>query len=98
MKINDKELSEVSGGFSESTSVVYTLETGDCFKCAGTFRIYYIPRTYSNVGPNATISVEKYQFDSERNVYKYIGNSNGLFVYNVIGDGYLGKLTNLVRD
>ena len=41
---------------------------------------------------------EKYQFDSERNVYKYIGNSNGLFVYNVIGDGYLGKLTNLVRD
>lgn len=97
MKINDKKLEEVTGGFSERTSVVYTLEYGDCFKCNNS-SIYYIPHTYQDVLPESYISVERFIFDPTRNVYSYDREINNLFTINVIKKGYLGKLTNLVRD
>ena len=72
IKLNDKELEKVNGGFEIGqpvTVIPYSFEAGECF---GDEMLYYkVRNTYTNVSGDTSISVIQYNLLENTQIYCY---------------------------
>ena len=70
MKIKDKELNKVNGGFEQGTAVVYSFEEGDCFGVK--FKnVYKVLHSYEALRPDEEIQAFFYRYDSFKGKYVF---------------------------